>query len=76
MIRTANILTCQGMAGMLLLFVTFAVIEPTVSWGAGATSQFTVSQVITSEITFVVTVNDYLSRRDDPEFPGDHQLQS
>ena len=57
-----NIVTAirAGAIGMLVLIVAFVTIEPAVSWGATATSQFTISQTVTSEIAFATPASNVI----------------
>jgi hypothetical protein len=51
-------LACQSAVGMLILTVAFMAIEPTVSFAVVTSSQFTVSQTVTSEVSFATLASN------------------
>jgi hypothetical protein len=55
-LRTTN----QAAISFLILSLMFVVVEPAVGYGATATSQFTISQVVTSEIAFATTASNVI----------------
>ena len=58
MINKTITLIGQSAIGTLILAVAFMAIEPAVSFGASATSQFTISQTVNSEISFVTVASN------------------
>jgi hypothetical protein len=60
MIRNLITLIRQGAIGTLILAIAFITIEPAVSLGATATSQFTISQTVSTEISFATTASDVI----------------
>jgi hypothetical protein len=60
MIKNLITLIRHGVIGTLILAVVFITIEPAVSLGATATSQFTISQTVTAEIAFATTASNVI----------------
>ena len=52
MIKKITNITCKAGVMTLALLMTFTAVEPAVSFGASAQSQFTISQTTTTEISF------------------------
>jgi len=50
----------RGAIGTMILAFVFVTVEPTVSLGASATSQFTISQTVTSEIAFATPASNVI----------------